>query len=71
MTRPGTTPEQGDIALIDVPFSDLSTTKARPVIVSSNDRHHRTQSDMPAVRHGLGVYIFDRLYRDLLVAARC
>lgn len=45
----GTTPEQGDIVLIHVPFSDLSTAKARPVIVISNNRHHQAQSDMLVV----------------------
>src|SRR3954454_12289964 len=49
MTQPGTTPEQGDIVLIDVPFSDLSTAKRRPVIVLSNDRHLRSQADMVVV----------------------
>lgn len=49
MTPPGTTPEQGDVVLIAVPYSDLSTSKPRPVIVISNDRHNRAQSDMLVV----------------------
>jgi mRNA interferase MazF len=49
MMPPGITPEQGDIVLIEVPFSDLATAKRRPVIVISNDRHNRAQSDMLVV----------------------
>ena len=30
-------PEQGDIVLIPVPFTDLSSHKKRPVIIISND----------------------------------
>ena len=30
-------PHQGDIVLIPVPFTDLSSQKRRPVIVISND----------------------------------
>lgn len=30
-------PKQGDILLIPIPFTDLSSHKRRPVIVISND----------------------------------
>lgn len=30
-------PEQGDIVLIPVPFTDLTSQKRRPVIIVSND----------------------------------
>jgi mRNA interferase MazF len=33
-------PEQGDIVLIPVPFSDLSSQKKRPVIVVSNNSYN-------------------------------
>jgi len=32
-------PSQGGIVLIPVPFSDLSSTRRRPVIVLSNDHY--------------------------------
>ena len=42
-------PEQGDILLIPVPFTDLSSRKRRPVIVISNDRYNRKTADVVVV----------------------
>jgi mRNA interferase MazF len=42
-------PRQGDIVLIPIPFTDLSSSKRRPVIVVSNDAYHRTTHDMVVV----------------------
>ena len=42
-------PEQGDIVLIPVPFTDLTAQKRRPVIVISNARYHRRTADMIVV----------------------
>lgn len=42
-------PRQGDIVLIPVPFTDLSSTKRRPVIVVSNDDYNSSVSDMVVV----------------------
>jgi mRNA interferase MazF len=42
-------PQQGDIVLIPIPFTDLSSHKRRPVIVVSNDDYHRTTTDMVVV----------------------
>jgi mRNA interferase MazF len=42
-------PEQGDIVLIPVPFTDLSSQKRRPVIVVSNNVYNRTSSDIVVV----------------------
>jgi mRNA interferase MazF len=42
-------PDQGDIVLIPVPFTDLSTNKRRPVIVISNDAYHLRTSDVIVV----------------------
>lgn len=39
-------PKQGEIVLIPVPFTDLSSTKRRPVIIISNDDYHQTTVDM-------------------------
>jgi mRNA interferase MazF len=42
-------PDQGDIVLIPVPFTDLSTRKRRPVIVISNDDYNRKTADVVVV----------------------
>src|SRR6266496_3300229 len=47
--RIGMRPEQGDIVLIPVPFSDLSSDKRRPVIVISSDAYNHTTHDVVVV----------------------
>jgi mRNA interferase MazF len=42
-------PSQGEIVLIPIPFTDLSSQKRRPVIIVSNDRHNRSSRDMLVV----------------------
>jgi mRNA interferase MazF len=42
-------PEQGDIVLIPVPFTDLTSHKRRPVIVVSNDEYNGKSADMIVV----------------------
>lgn len=42
-------PEQGDIVLIPVPFTDLSSIKRRPVIVVSNNEYNLKTGDMVVV----------------------
>jgi len=42
-------PNQRDIVLIPVPFTDLTSTKRRPVIVISNDAYNHTTEDMVVV----------------------
>ncbi len=49
MTKIGTMPEQGDIVLISIPFTDLSAQKRRPVIVVSNDDYNRQGLDIVVV----------------------
>jgi mRNA interferase MazF len=41
--------KRGEIVLIPVPFSDLSSVKRRPVLVISNISHNTTNSDMIVV----------------------
>jgi mRNA interferase MazF len=42
-------PDQGDIVLIPVPFTDLSSNRRRPVIVISNDAYNRSTDDIVVV----------------------
>ncbi len=42
-------PEQGDIVLIPIPFTDLSSQKRRPVIVISNNYYNRKTEDVVVV----------------------
>jgi mRNA interferase MazF len=42
-------PDQGDIVLIPVPFTDLSSQKKRPVIVISNNDYNNTTADIVVV----------------------
>lgn len=41
--------EQGDIVLIPIPFTDLSSQKRRPVIVISNNIYNRKMADFVVV----------------------
>ncbi len=42
-------PEQGDILLIPIPFTDLSSQKRRPVIVVSNNTYNQKTADIVVV----------------------
>jgi len=42
-------PNQGDIVLIPIPFTDLASQKRRPVIVISNDAYNRKTKDIVVV----------------------
>lgn len=42
-------PDQGDIVLIPIPFTDLSSQKRRPVIIISNDLYNRQGPDVVVV----------------------
>lgn len=42
-------PNQGDIVLIPIPFTDLSSNKRRPVIIISNDDYNQTAADVVVV----------------------
>ena len=49
MMKIGTMPKQGDILLIPIPFTDLTSKKRRPVIVISNDQYNRKTGDIIVV----------------------
>ncbi|HJS19614.1 MAG TPA: type II toxin-antitoxin system PemK/MazF family toxin [Anaerolineales bacterium] len=42
-------PEQGDILLVPIPFTDLSSQKRRPVIVVSNNSYNQRTIDLVVV----------------------
>jgi mRNA interferase MazF len=42
-------PKQGEIVLIPVPFTDLTSSKRRPVIVISNDDYNQRAADVVVV----------------------
>ena len=42
-------PRQGDIVLIPIPFTDLSSHRRRPFIVISNDAYNAKTADMVVV----------------------
>jgi mRNA interferase MazF len=42
-------PKQGEIVLIPVPFTNLSSEKRRPVIIISNDEYNQMTADMVVV----------------------
>jgi mRNA interferase MazF len=42
-------PNHGEIVLLPIPFTDLSSTRRRPVIVISNDQYQRDTPDMVVV----------------------
>jgi mRNA interferase MazF len=42
-------PEQGDILLIPIPFTDLTSQKRRPVIVISNNSYNKKTNDLVVV----------------------
>ncbi|MDN5317882.1 MAG: mRNA interferase MazF [Thermoanaerobacterium sp.] len=46
MMRYGTMYKQGDILLIPIPFSDLTSSKKRPVLVLSNDDYNNKTDDV-------------------------
>lgn len=46
MMRYGTMYKQGDILLIPIPFSDLTSSKKRPVLVLSNDDYNDKTDDL-------------------------
>ena len=46
MTQDGTECEQRNIVLIPFPFSDLSTSKKRPVLILSNKEYNESNKDI-------------------------
>ena len=46
MGIPGMTYKQGEIVLVPFPYSDLSGSKRRPVLVVSNDAYNRSFPDI-------------------------
>jgi len=45
----GTMPNQRDIVLVPIPFTDLISKRRRPVVVISNDKYNRSSEDVVVV----------------------
>ncbi len=56
---------QGDVLLIPIPFSDLSSVKKRPVMVLSNDKYNNITDDIIviAITSNLGLKFSEVLLR--------
>jgi len=66
-------PDQGDIVLIPIPFTDLTSQKRRPVIIISNNFYHRKTHDVVVVamtsNPNAGDYSFTITSSDLIQGA--
>ncbi|MGL4343841.1 MAG: type II toxin-antitoxin system PemK/MazF family toxin [Cellulosilyticaceae bacterium] len=56
--------KQGDILLVPIPFSDLSSSKRRPVLVLSNDGYNKMTEDVVVV--AITSNVIDRAYGVIL-----
>jgi len=66
-------PSQGEIVLIPVPFTDLSSQKRRPVIIISNTTYNQFSKDMVVVAMTSNLsekaYALPLLSEDLAIGA--
>ena len=49
MMQSGTMHKQGDIVLLPIPFTDLTSQKKRPAVIISNDSYSETHEDIVVV----------------------
>jgi len=66
MMRCGIIYKQGDILLVPIPFSDLTATKRRPVLVLSNDTYNNKTEDVivPAITSNIRGNDFEVVFDD-------
>ena len=64
MTRYGTMYNQGDILLVPLPFTDLSSQKRRPVLVLSKEDYNNAADDL--IVAAITSYIDSKPYNVLL-----
>jgi len=63
--RFGTMLKQGEIVLIPIPFTDLTSSKKRPVLIISNDDYNRKMDDIVVV--AITSNLEDREFRVLIM----
>ena len=71
--KSGIMPDQRDIVLVPIPFTDLTSKRRRPVVVISNDKYNHNKDDVVVVAMTSNLkaadYSFSITYADLTIGS--